>query len=350
MNIKILPLLFLLLFSSCSNKLSNPNYEIFGEEEFTAESDLIYEQGKFGILSLEGKCFEDLTPDALDSYQDTIAEDDVLTVVLYHPSRRDLMDSIYSVCERLKGFKVVNGMIQLPDFPPTKVAGLTLEEAKEALSEGLKGSVRDVEVFVNFRERPSHKVEIMGRVHRASIEVDGKVRLYEVLAKSALSQDANLYASYVLRGDTPLKVDINRLIRDGDMSQNIVMRAGDKIYIANSLEKTALVMGEVRHPRPIPLVTGSISLREAIAMSGGIPFTGDDRCIHVIRGEVCQPQIFVLSMKTILQENNNRLLLIPGDVVYVAEKPITSWNVFLTQLQPTINMILSGQAIYNLSR
>lgn len=321
-----------------------------GVEEFTAESDLIYEQGKFGILALEGKVFEDLPEDALDCYIDTIKEDDVLNVVLYHPSRRDLMDAVHSVCQRTGGFKISKGMIHLPDFTPTKVEGLTLEEAKTCLSEKLNSSIKDVEIFISFKERPSHKVELMGLVRRDSVEVDGRVRLYEVLAKSFLPPDANLYASYLLRDGIPLKVDMNRLIREGDMSQNIVMRGGDKIYIANVLEKTALVMGEVRRPRPIPLVSGAISLREAIALAGGIPFTGDDSRIHVIRGEVCNPQIYILSMKHVLQENNNRLLLIPGDVVYVTEKPITSWNIFLTQLQPTVNLILSGQAIYNFTR
>lgn len=338
-----------LSLAACSSCVVS-DYEIYGAEEFTAESDLIYEQGKYGILALGGKVFQDLPDNALDSYVDTISEDDVLNVVLYHPSRRDLMDCIQSVCDRSGGFRVTEGLIHLPDFPPMEVAGLTLAEAKEKLTNQLAHSINGVELFITFRERPSHKVEIIGPVRRDSIEVDGRVRLYEVLAKLFLPADANLYASYVLRDGQPLKVDMNRLIKDGDLSQNIVMRPGDKIFIGNAFEKTALVMGEVRHPRPIPLTSGTISLREAIALSGGIPFTGDDRNIQIIRGEICQPQIYVLSMKCVLQENNNRLLLIPGDVVYVSEKPITKWNIFLTQLQPTVNMVLSGQFMYNMMR
>lgn len=315
-----------------------------------ADSEFIYEQGKFGIMTFEGKLFCDLPPDALEPYVDRIAEDDVLNVVLFHPSRRDLMDAVHSVCSRTGGFKVTDGQIYLPDFPPMQVAGLTLAQARERLTEQLRTSMQDVDVFVSFNARPSHKVNLLGMVQQDSIEVDGRVRLYEVLAKSHLPPDANLYASYLLRDDRPLKVDMNRLIRDGDMSQNIVMRAGDKIYIANGFEKTALVMGEVRVPRPIPLVTGSISLREALALSGGIPYTGDERHIQIIRGEICNPKIFVLSMQRVLHESNHHLLLIPGDVVYVSQKPITQWNIFLSQLAPTLNTIVTAQAIYSFTR
>lgn len=338
-----------LLVTSCSPP-PPCDYDLFGEEEFVADSQIIYEEGKFGILALEGQVFADLPPDALEPYADKIAEDDVLNVVLFHPSRRDLMDVIHSVCTRTGGFKVAQGYLYLPDFPPMYVAGLTLSEAKEKLTSYLRTSMPDADIFVTFKERPSHKVELLGSVQRDSIEVDGRVCLYEILAKAHLPQDANLYASYLLRDNRPLKVDMNRLIREGDMSQNLVMRAGDKIYIANGLEKTALVMGEVRAPRPIPLVSGSLSLREALALAGGIPYTGDERHIQVIRGDICCPKIFVLSMKRVVHENNHHLLLIPGDVVYVSQKPITKWNIFLSELAPTLNIVLTSQAIYNLTR
>src|SRR5258708_6516200 len=82
-----------------------------------------------------------------------------------------------------------------------------------------------------------------------------------------------------------------------------------RFYIGNAGEKTALVMGEVRTPRSIPLVTGTLSLREALALANGIPYTGDDRHIQIIRGQTLCPKIFVLSMKCVLHEPNSRLLL-----------------------------------------
>ena len=340
-------LLFALLFS-CTKPPCD--YDIFGEEEFAADSEVIDEEGKYGILSMEGKVFQELPDDALLTYKDTLAEDDLLNVALFHPSRRDLMDRVQAVSDRAGGFRVQEGKLSLPDFPSVDVVGLTLPQAKDKLKKNYAESIQDIDVFLAFKERPSHKVELAGLVQLDNVPVDGRVRLYEILAKAHLPPDANLFASYVLRDDRPLKVDLNRLIRDGDMSQNLVMKAGDKIYIGNAFEKTAIVMGEVRRPRPIPLVTGSISLREALALSGGIPFTGDEKHIQIIRGGIQLPKIFVLSMRRVLHENNRRLLLIPGDVVYVSEKPITKWNVFLAQLTPTLTAVLTAQAIYSLTK
>ena len=58
---------------------------------------------------------------------------------------------------------------------------------------------------------------------------------------------------------------------------------------------------------------------------------------------------YLLRQDRPLKVDMNRLLLIPGDVVYVSQKPITEWNIFLTQLAPTLDALLSAQAIYKLS-
>jgi len=133
------------------------------------------------------------------------------------------------------------------------------------------------------------------------------------------------------------------------MSQNIVMKARDKIYIGNEFEKTALVMGEVRSPRSIPLVRGSLSLKEALALARGIPYSGDEQHIQVIRTQTLCPKIFVLSMNYVLHEPNNRLLLIPGDVVYVTRTAITNWNLFILDIMPTLGLLYESNRIYRLA-
>ncbi|MCB1114551.1 MAG: hypothetical protein KDK62_07335 [Chlamydiia bacterium] len=343
-------ILLVLLLSACAPKTFTPCYQVFGPEEFAAESDLIAKEGKFGIEALEGKTFCDLTEEDFQSKSFCLDDGDKVQITLFLPGREDLVNNIQCLSERIGGFKVEGGEIELPGFEPVYVKGLSVKEARAKMKASFQEEVKGIDLFISVRDAGKGKVELLGMVQHDHIDIGGSTRLFEVLSKARIAPDANLYASYVLRDDAPLKVDLNRLIREGDMSQNVVMRSGDKIYIAHGLEKTALVMGEVRQPKPIPLVSGSTSLREAIALSGGIPFTGDERHIYVIRGDICQPQIYMLSMCQILQENNKRMLLIPGDVVYVSEKPITRWNHFLTQIQPTLTAVLSAQAIYDFTR
>jgi polysaccharide export outer membrane protein len=340
----------LFLFSSCSScRPCYDFYDIFGADEFVVDSYRIRE-GKEAILELEGICLDPLPPDAMEEYVDQIAEDDILNIVVYHPTRRDMMEAFQFINAAVGGFRVHDGQIELPDITPVPVAGLTLDEAKEVIQDRLSEEVKDVEVFITYRDRLTRKVEITGLTAVPTVPVDGKMRLYEVIARSHIAPNANLFMSYVLRDDCPLNVDLHKLINLGDMSQNIVMRGGDKIYIANPNDCTVMVMGEVGHPKAIQLPYGFMSLREAIVTAGGIPYTGDKNCIQVIRGNLQCPKIYVLSWNHIIHLPNDSLLLMPGDTIYVSAKPITEWNRFIDQLLPSFGGVEAVYGIYKISQ
>ncbi len=183
------------------------------------------------------------------------------------------------------------------------------------------------------------EVTLVGEVEISHLPVNGKTRLYDVLAKAKIPADANLYHSYVLRDDKHMPVDFYKLIKLGDMSHNIVMRPNDKIYIAVGSSAQVMVMGEVVCERLVNVPHGYISLREAIALAGGIPFTGDRSYIQVIRGSLECPKVYSLNWDHILCLPNDSLLLIPGDLVYVASKPITEWHRFISQTIPSFGGI-----------
>ena len=130
------------------------------------------------------------------------------------------------------------------------------------------------------------------------------------------------------------------------MCQNIVMRGGDRIFIANPNDTTVMVMGEVGSPRAVNLPYGFMSLREALVSAGGIPFTGNRDSIQVIRGNLQNPKIYVLSWDHIIHLPNDSLLLMPGDTVYVTEKPITQWNRFIDQLLPSCLGVQTAYGTY----
>jgi polysaccharide export outer membrane protein len=317
-----------------------------GADEFVIDSYTI-KQGKFCILEMEGIEVEEIPCEAMNEYKDVIAEDDILNIVIYHPKRRDLMEAIQFINTTVGGFKVTKGRVDLPDIPPVRVEGLTLEEARGRLQEAFREQIQDVEVFVTYKERLTRKVELTGMVAHANVPVDGKMRLYDVIANAHIPTDANLFQSYVMRSGKPLAVDLYKLINEGDMSQNIVMRGGDKIFIANKSDSSVMVMGEVNSPRPVHLPYGFMSLREALVNAGGIPYTGNKQNIQVIRGNLQDPKIYVLAWEHIIHLPNDSLLLIPGDTVYVSAKPITEWNRFISQLLPSAQVFQSGYGVYN---
>lgn len=327
----ILTTLALLWLTSCSGPYMGKG--LFGADEFVMDSYKIRE-GKFSILEMEGVCTEELDENLLEEYQDQIHENDVLQIALYHPKRTDLVQAVASIGGSI-GYRVTNGQIRLPDAPPIQVVGLTLDEARQKIEQYYNDQIQDTEVFVAYRERIERKVELMGLTGMSSVPVDGKLRLYDMLSKARIPIDANLFKSYVLREGHMLPVDMRKLIREGDMSQNIVMRGGDKVFIAEASSASLMVMGEVARERTISLPNGFMSLRQALAESGGIPFTGDKSYIQVIRGSICRPKIYTLSWEHVIHLPNDSLLLMPGDIIYVAAKPITEWNRFISQLLPS---------------
>lgn len=333
-----------LLYICCSCSRPCHQYEIFGADEFVIDSYKI-RQGKLAILDMEGADTGDLPCDAMEEYCDVIAEDDILNIAIYHPKRRDIMDAIQFVNEGV-GFRVSQGRIELPDCPGIQVAGLTLDEARQAIQNCYREQIQDIEVFLNYRDRLARKVELTGSVSTPVIPVDGKIRLYEVLAIAQVPNNANLFKSYVVREGEQLPVDLYKLMNQGDMSQNIVMRGGDRIFIASPSDSTVMVMGEVGSPRVVNLPYGFMSLREALVSAGGIPFTGNRDCIQVIRGNLQDPKIYVLSWNHIIHLPNDSLLLMPGDTIYVSEKPITQWNRFIDQLLPSCLGVQTAYGTY----
>lgn len=342
----VFAILCLLTFASCSRPCHN--YPVYGADEFVMDSYKI-RQGKLSILEMEGVELSEPSPDAMDEYKDVIAEDDILNIAVYHPNRKDLMQSIQFINDSVGGFRVHDGYVDIPDIRPVYVVGFTLDEAREQLQQEYRKEIQNIEVFVTYKDRLTRKVDLTGMVSTPTIPVDGKIRLYEVLAKAHIPPNANLFMSYVVRDGCPLAIDLHQLINQGDMCQNIVMRGGDKIFIANPADSTVMLMGELRNPRAVNLPYGFISLREALVTAGGIPFTGDRHNIQVIRGNLQCPKIYVLSWEHIIHLPNDSLLLMPGDTVYVSEKPITQWNRFIEQLLPSFQGFTTGYGAYRVT-
>lgn len=326
-------LLFALLLAGCSGPYMGK--EMFGADEFVLDSYKIRE-GKFSILEMEGKSVEEFEDSWLDEYKDTIHEDDVLAVALYNPARPDIGEAVHAVGSTI-GYRVTGGKITLPDLSSIPVAGLTLAEAKERIEERYQQQIRDTEIFLAYKDRIARKVELGGLTALSSVPVDGRIRLFDVLCKAQIPSNANLFKSYILRDGKYLPVDMNRLLKEGDMKQNIVMRGADKIYIAEPGSAYLMMMGEVGREGTIALPAGYISLREALAIAGGIPYTGDKSYIQIIRGNIARPKIYTLGWEHVIHLPNDSLLLMAGDIVYVAPKPITEWNRFISQIIPALS-------------
>jgi polysaccharide export outer membrane protein len=343
---KIIALFYIfciLLFQISCTRAPYVGSDEVGADELVMDSYKI-RQGKFSILQLEGKEFFELSADLLKEYVDVIQDGDVLTVAVFHPTRSDIASAVAHLSQSI-GFTVQEGKIRLPDLEPIAVAHLTLEQAAEKIQRAYAGEIQDIQIFLGYRDRLERKVELAGLVSTSTIPVDGKIRLFEVLSKAKVPPQANLFKSYMVRGSEMVPVDLYKLLREGNMSQNVVMRGGDKIYIADPSASSVMVLGEVGKERLVDVPNGFMTIRHALAAAGGIPYTGNKSYIQVIRGSVMNPKIYTITWDHVIHLPSDSLLLMPGDIVYVAATPITQWNRFMSQLLPTfvnIDLITKG--------
>ena len=329
-----LGLIFSMFLTACSN-MPYKGRDVLGADEFVMDSYKIRE-GKFSILEImQGKEIESLSPDFLEPYTDIVHEGDLLQIALFHPTRADLVSS-FAILNQTVGFRVLDGQVVLPDLDPIEVKNLTLDKARIKIQTEYQKHIKDIQVFLSFQDRIERKVELAGLVQIPTIPVDGRMRLFETLALAKVPPTANLFKSYLVRDQHMVAVDFYKLVKEGDMSQNIVMRGGDKIYIADAADSSLMVLGEVGKEGFINVPNGFMTLRKALAEAGGIPYTGDKSYIQIIRGNILHPKIYTLNWQHVIHLPNDSMLLMPGDIVYVAAKPLTEWNRFVTQVLPTL--------------
>ena len=97
-----------------------------------------------------------------------------------------------------------------------------------------------------------------------------------------------------------------------------------------------MVLGEVKKEGVITLDHSKVPLKEVLAKAGGIELSADRTFIQVIRGSMDLPKVYTLSYQQILKAPNQSMLLMQGDILYVAATPIAEWNRLIQQILPSI--------------
>ena len=179
------------------------------------------------------------------------------------------------------------GMVILPLLKEVSVQGMTVSEASEHIANLLDGDwIIDpqVSVFVtNFREQ---KASILGQVVRPGIyELTGSTTLLELISQAGgLTVEAGERATInrdTDNGDgTELKIALRRLIDQGDVSLNLPILDGDKVFIDRAGK--FYVTGEVMRPDGY-VHQDNLTVMKAIAEAGGFKDTAAKGKVKIVR-------------------------------------------------------------------
>jgi polysaccharide export outer membrane protein len=103
-------------------------------------------------------------------------------------------------------------------------------------------------------------------------------------------------------------------------------------------KRVILFSGAAGSARVIPLQHQNMNLLEVLAISGGIPSTGKAHKIKIIRGNLKNPQIFLIDLSKIESLKTSDLSVQGDDIIYVDFRNDYVQN-FLTRIAPSLGLI-----------
>jgi polysaccharide export outer membrane protein len=192
-----------------------------------------------------------------------------------------------------------SGRVNMPLAEEVELAGLTVEEANQAIAKkllpyvvrpsvstsilksasGVPGRISDPQVSVEVLGFGGHKILVLGEVQTPGVYVsEGGGRVLEMVARAGgAKQDAQMKKVALIRPATETSparnaiVNLDRAMGTGDLEQNPFVQRGDIIYVPKTgIAKTARFFEHVYDIlRPFVLVETGIWLGENIDAGPG---------------------------------------------------------------------------------
>ena len=231
-----------------------------------------------------------------------------------------------------------DGKIYFSLLPGIDVWGLTLPQAQARLEKELTQFYKQQpRVALTLRGVESRRVWLLGRLQAPGVyymtnsptllegvALAGGTLSYagtrDLSASATTDEIADLRRSFIIRKGHILPIDFERLISQGDLSQNIYLEPDDFIYFPPATARQVYVIGAVGQPRAVPYRDG-MSMVSAIADSFGTVKDAYLSHVAVVRGSLSEPRIALVNYRDVIKGAAEDVVLEPNDIVYVPYSP-----------------------------
>jgi polysaccharide export outer membrane protein len=258
---------------------------------------------------------------------------DVLTLTIYAGGKKQ-QESRLTVS--------FQGLINVPFIGNIKAQGLTIPQLEELVIEPLAADFFvNPEINIVISEYHSLQYYISGAVGNPGLyEMKSEATLLELIAKASGVSSNRGNIAYILHPSTnstvskkgnhsdfsdkdPVKINLNKLLDKGDMSQNIVLQSGDVIYIPllssmNLSTSKIYVEGEVKSPGVYTYQEGLTALNACIMAGGFSKFAAANRT-QIIRQEGDRQIIIKINLNDVTKGKIPDVEIEPGDRIHIPE-------------------------------
>ena len=241
-----------------------------------------------------------------------------------------------------------DGTLFYPFIGNVHVAGKTLEELREIITNRLARYIEQPQVDVNVIEYNSQKIYFSGAFENAGvIRVNAqRLTLLQAIGQATIdTARADLSNLVLIRDGRTYQLDYDRLTSSPSRIGEVYLKPGDKVHMGLNDARQVFVMGETLRPGALAYRTSRMTLNEVLGRVGGItPVTASGKEVYVIRGvdnlEQEKATVFQLNAQSpsamILA---SRFEMQPKDVVFIGAAGVVRWNRFISQLIPSATLL-----------
>lgn len=330
--------------SACATTATEPSVQAQDEQRRATEAEMIVERQK----ALDEQLAELRLVQAEQPAPFRLGQGDVISVTVFEEP--DL--SVDKTTVR------PDGLISVPLAGEVPAAGHQVAEISQDIQSRLSRYVIDPKVSVRVEELRSIEYLVYGEVvNPGTFPLDRRTTISAAVARAGGLKQGNYRAStieiadlrhsFIARDGRVLPVDFVRLLRDGDLRFDLELRPGDQIHIPSGLSQEVYVLGEVASAM-VFAYQDHMPLSRILSMSEGFTPDGDITRIHVVRGSLGNPTVYVSNFRDVLAGRERDIELEPGDIVYVPPKTLTSFSRVMDKILPSLlavqNAALLGRA------
>jgi len=241
-----------------------------------------------------------------------------------------------------------DGTVGMAFMGQVRLSGLTISEGADKIREGLAPYVKNPVVSITVKEILSETATIAGACSKPGVYgISNSTRLADLYAMAGSSAKrlfngsdvdvADLEHSIFVRDGEILPVNFQKAINSGDLLHNVRIRKGDYVFVAQRMEASVTICGEVARPHK-RLYESGMGLVETLSEAGWMLDTHWKHVI-IIRDGLASPRMYKVDIDGILSGKCRNVMLKSGDIVYVPKDNLAEYNVFAKKLLPTAQII-----------
>ena len=132
-----------------------------------------------------------------------------------------------------------DGNVSFPLVGEIHAEGMTVSQFTDVLQQGLSRYIVDPDVSVNISKLGRVRVYVFGEVRKpGAVELDkGHTVIDAIGAAQGFTRDTAKKKIFLIHQDQPkslIPINLNNMLKTGDMSQNVTRREGDILYLTKN--------------------------------------------------------------------------------------------------------------------